>query len=87
MLNIKTEKKLKEKAQKVATELGLPLTTVINNYLREFVEERRVVFSNHPMLNIKTREELDGILKDIRDDKNLSPTFKNVADAIQYLKS
>lgn len=87
MLNIKVDKTLKERAQKVAKELGLPITTVVNNYLREFVEERRVVFSDHPMPNRRTRMELDAALKDVREGKNLSPAFKSVGDAIRYLES
>ena len=34
---IKTDKALKVKAQKLAKEMGLPLGTLVNNYLKTFV--------------------------------------------------
>ncbi len=36
-ITIKTDKKLRDDAKKMAKELGIPLTTVINANLREFV--------------------------------------------------
>ena len=65
ILNIKTDKKLKEEAQKVAKELGLPLGTIINAYLRELSREKRVVFSVPPVPNYK----LQFLLKKIRNEK------------------
>ena len=45
ILNIKTDKKLKAEAKQVAEELGIPLGTILNAYLRHFVRERAVFFS------------------------------------------
>ena len=36
ILNIKTDKKLKAEAQKVSAELGVPLSTVVNAFLKQF---------------------------------------------------
>ena len=48
ILNIKTDKKLKAEAKRVSTELGLPLSTVVNAFLKQFVRDREVTFSaNH----------------------------------------
>ena len=44
-LLIKTKKSLKVDAQKVAEELGVPLTTVINSFLKQFVREREITLS------------------------------------------
>ncbi|MDB5245149.1 MAG: hypothetical protein JWN90_254 [Parcubacteria group bacterium] len=38
-LTIKTDKKLRDDAKRVAAKLGIPLTTVLNAKLREFVRE------------------------------------------------
>jgi antitoxin component of RelBE/YafQ-DinJ toxin-antitoxin module len=38
-LTIKTDKKLRDDAKRVATKLGIPLTTVVNAKLREFVRD------------------------------------------------
>ena len=48
ILNVKTDKKLKEEAKKVSAELGLPLSTVINAFLKQFVRDKEITFSaNH----------------------------------------
>jgi addiction module RelB/DinJ family antitoxin len=86
VINFKTEKNIKDQAQKIAKSLGLPLGTIMNNYLREFIQERKVVFTDHPMPNSKTAKELDKILADIKKGKNLSPAFSNAKDAIAWLK-
>jgi len=51
ILNVKVNKDLKESAREVARDLGLPLGTIINSYLRRLVDERRVEIVSHPMTN------------------------------------
>ncbi len=87
---IKTKKVLKNQAQELAQELGLSLTDVINASLRKFVINQGIVISKQPTdeyFNEKTRREMDKILKDIKEGKNLSSKFSSVDDAIAYLKS
>lgn len=45
ILNIKTDKKLKADAQKVASELGVPLSTIMNAFLKQFVRDKEITFS------------------------------------------
>lgn len=45
ILNIKTDKKLKKAAQETAEELGVPLGTAINAFLKQFVREKELVLS------------------------------------------
>ncbi len=45
ILNIKTDKKLKAEAKKVADDMGITLTTVVNSMLRQFVREKEITFS------------------------------------------
>lgn len=45
ILNIKTDKKLKADAQKVASELGVPLSTVMNAFLKQFVRDKEITLS------------------------------------------
>ena len=42
---LKTDPKLKARAQKVAADLGLTLTAVINKYLNDFVQRKIISFS------------------------------------------
>ena len=82
---IKTDKVLKTKAQKLAKEMGLPLGTLVNNYLKTFVIDREVTFSA-PMPNKKTIRAIEEARRDIKLGKNLSGPFNTTGEAIGYLK-
>ena len=86
LLNIKTDKKVKKEAQKVAQELGLPLSTIINAYLRELIREKKVVFSSPPVSNKRTQRMLKKIEVDMRSAKNRKGPF-SYEEAIEYLHS
>ncbi len=87
VLNIKVNKDLRESAREVARDLGLPLGTIINSYLRRLVDERRVEFVAHPMPNKETQKLLDEIDKDIKEGKNLVGPFNNAKEMDIYLNS
>lgn len=42
----KTDKKLKEAAQKTARAMGVPFSAVMNEYMRNFVDRQSISFSN-----------------------------------------
>ena len=87
VINIKTDKILKKDAQRLAKNFGLPLSTVINTYLREFVREKRIIFSEPPAPNAKTRKILDQALKDIKESKNLVGPFESPGAMDKFLDS
>ena len=58
VLNVKTDKEVKDQAQQVAKELGVPLSTVVNAFLKQFIKDRAVLFSLNP--NHKTIERYLG---------------------------
>ena len=87
ILNFKTDASLKQEAQQVAKRLGLPLGTVMNQYLRHFVAERKVLFTDHPTPSTAVVAELQKQSADVQSSKNLSPTFSNAADAVAWLES
>ena len=45
ILNVKTDKKLKQDAKKVAEELGVPLSPVVNAFLKQFVRDKEITLS------------------------------------------
>ena len=47
ILNIKTEKELKEAAQQTAKEIGIPLSTAINAFLKQFVRDKEITLSSN----------------------------------------
>ncbi len=97
MINIKADRDVKMKAQKVAKQLGVPLSLVINNYLRNFIRDKEVHFSlNRDTLPLGTPEgelkpavkrRLARLHKDVIEGKNLAGPFHSAKDAISYLRS
>ena len=85
VLNFKTDKRLKEEAKKVAQELGLPLGTIMNHYLKELVREKKVLFTSHPTPSKQVMEDLRAMSKDAKAKKNLSPAFTNSKEAAAWL--
>ena len=88
VMSVKTDKKLKEKAQKIAKKMGFPLGTLINAYLRQFVKSKTVYFSmsQSDTMTKALEKEFEQIEKDIQKETNLSPQFNDMEDAIKYLK-
>ena len=87
MINIKADREVKERAQRLAQELGLPLSAIINNYLRQFIRNKEVHFFIEGELKPSVKRRLDRLAKEAREGKNLSPTFYSAKDAIRYLNS
>lgn len=65
ILNIKTDKVLKRAAQETAKELGVPLSTAINAFLRQFVREKELVLS---VDKLKPTPYLQKILKEADEE-------------------
>ena len=87
MINIKTDRDIKIKAQKVAKELGLPLGTVLNAYLREFVRTKSASFSIPPQMTPRLEKIISRVEKDIKLGRNLSPVFTSAKEMDDYLDS
>ncbi len=83
VINFKTEKSVKEKAQKVAKQMGLNLTDIMNVYLRDFI--------NRKELNIRVEEPTEETAKDIMEavkeikEGKTSPTFNDAETAVKWL--
>jgi DNA-damage-inducible protein J len=83
IINFKTEKSVKEKAQKIAEQMGLNLTDVMNVYLRDFINKKE--------LNIRIEEPTEETAKDIMialkeiKEGKTSPTFDDVDTAVKWL--
>ena len=85
MINIKTDKKIKQQAQKVAKELGLPLGTVLNAYLREFIRTKKASFGIPPKMTPRLEKLISQVEKDIKLGRNMSPAFTSGKEMDDYL--
>lgn len=87
VIHIKSDKEVKENAQKAAKELGLTLTDVINAALRNFIKTREVIFSNTPRMTPELEKLIAKVEKDIKKGRNLSPRFESIEEAIDWLNA
>ncbi len=85
-ITIKTDKKLRDAAKKTAKELGIPLTTVMNAHLREFVREKTFTVSAYPRVKDSVMEELREIIEDAKKNPKNVTTFETGEDFIASLK-
>lgn len=87
VLNIKTDKEIKERAKNLAMHLGIPLSTVVNAYLKEFVNSGSFSVIREPSLKSTVRNTIKKQIKDARIGKNISQAFTSHKDAMKWLNS
>ncbi len=63
-LMIKLDKNLRNDAKRVAGELGIPLTTIVNAYLKQFVREKSFASSVYPTPRPEKIAEWDKAIAD-----------------------
>ena len=73
LLTVKTDKALKKAAEATAARVGLPLGTVVNGFLRNFVAEQRIEFAAPLVPNAKTRRIIDEARREFRAGKAYGP--------------
>ena len=87
VIHIKADKEVKENAVKVAHELGINLSDVINASLRNFIRTREVIFSDTPQMTPELEKLLGNVEEYIKHNRNLVGPFKNAKEANDYLDS
>lgn len=87
VIHIKSDKEVKDNAQKLASELGLNLSDVINASLRNFIRTREIYISDVPRMTPELEKFLGPVEKDIKTGRNLSPGFSTASEMDEYLDS
>lgn len=85
IINIKTDLKIKVHAQKIAADLGLSLSGIINAYLKQLVRAKTIQFSlRHEEI---PSDYLLSVLKESERDKKKGNmhSFKTAKEAIAFL--
>lgn len=87
MINIKTNKEVKDQAQQLAEELGFSLSAFVTASLKQFIRTREVQFTVAPRMTPYLEGVIKEVEKDIKTKKNLSPAFTNIQDMDAYLNA
>lgn len=87
LLNVKVDLQTKKDAQKLAKEMGLSLSAVVNGNLKSFITERAVYFE----APLKPTEKLEKILekaeKDSQAGRNIDGPFSTIEEIRSYLRT
>lgn len=84
VINIKVEPKTKREAQRVAEEIGISLSGLINGFLKHLIRTRTVTFS-------ATEEPSKYLIQALKEAEKeikmgwVSPTFDNIEGALAWL--
>ncbi len=86
ILNVKTDKKLKAEAKKVSAELGVPLSTVVNAFLKQFIRDKEITFSAS---KYRPTPYLAKLIDEARTEYKSGDTVEpmDAGDFIKHLKS
>ncbi len=84
VINIKTDKNIKAEVQKVANELGISLSALINGYLKQVIRSQKVIFTIDEKPSKDLIEAIRQARKERKEGKS-SPVFDNAEDAIKWL--
>lgn len=80
LLSIKIDKDVKEKAQALAKNLGIPLSIVVNAYLKEFIYSGEFKIAREP-ITARFETIIDQIEKEVAQGK-VSKKFKSAKSLI-----
>ncbi len=83
-VNLKIDSLVKKQAQKLAEELGLSLSSVVNATLKQFARTGELELSSAPRITPQLEELVLEARKDYEEGKTFGP-FDNADDLIKHL--
>lgn len=83
IVNVKVEPRIKRQAQKVAGEMGLSLSALVNGFLKNLVKTKTVTFTASEEPTPYLLRALKESKEDIKAGRVVS--FKNPKDALSHL--
>jgi DNA-damage-inducible protein J len=84
-LSLKIDSDIKKSAQALAADFGIPLSTLINLYLKDLVLKKEINFSRSKQMTPYLENILEKVEEDISENKNLSQQFKTTKEALDFL--
>lgn len=87
IITLKADKEVKESAQRVAKDLGLTLSAVVNASLKQFVREKSLNLSVAPRMTPRLEKIVAQAMKDYKAGKNISPVLNSPEEIVNFLRS
>jgi len=82
---IRTEPETKKQAQKVAKQIGMSLSGLVNASLKQVIRTKKVEFKLEEEPSEYLKKRIKQAEKNYKEG-NVSPAFTNAKDAIKYLE-
>lgn len=86
VINFKVDSEVKEEAQRLARELGVPLSSIVNAQLRELIRTRTLNVSAEPRMTPYLEKIIANVERDRKTDKNITRT-NSLKEALAHLDS
>lgn len=87
VINFKVDSvRSKQKPKKLAIELGVPLSSIINAQLRELIRTRTLIVSTEPRMTSFLDKVIEIVERDRKSDKHITRN-NSIEDAIAHLDS
>lgn len=86
VISVRTDKGVKKRAQQVAGQFGIPLSTLINAFLHELADTGQVYFTTVEVMSPEVEREVALAEKEIKAGE-VSPAFETAEEAMRYLNS
>lgn len=87
IINIKADREVKKHAQKIASDLGLSLSAVINAYLKQFIRNKEVYYGIVPTMSPELEKVIKRTEKDIDKNINVSQSISSEKELRERLSS
>ena len=87
VIHIKADQEVKENAAKVAKELGLNLSDIINTSLGNLITTPEISFSGTTQMTPELEKLLGKVEEDIKKNRNLAGPFYSAEEMDKYLNS
>lgn len=84
VINFKVDSEVKAEAQKLARELGMPLSSIVNAQLREFLRSRTLNVSAEPRMSPYLERVIETVENDRKLGRNTTKT-KSLEEALSHL--
>jgi antitoxin component of RelBE/YafQ-DinJ toxin-antitoxin module len=86
LMSIKIDADTKKKAQRKAKYIGMPLSTIVNAYIKDFVRSPTVTFPAEPnRLKPEVENDLIEAYEDYKKGRNVVGPFSNAEAMDKYL--
>lgn len=86
VINIKSDVETKKQAQQLSKELGVPLSTIINVYLKQFIRTKEFTFSLARAMTPELEATIAQAEKDYKAGRNITGGFSDAESATKWLQ-